>query len=125
MAVLERMRCQFDYEKVEIYRSKIQEFLRCKESQFPGKYVFFDITQGKATLPVGLDERIEIWMSNHPDYSPFMRTFARNYLISLLEDYGNKNPYELLAQCVIQGGDFYLESGFIYLRDAAAISTFV
>jgi hypothetical protein len=62
-------------------------------------------------------------MTNHPEYSPFMRTFARYYLISLLDDDCDPTLYKHLADCVIEGGDFYLESGMMHLRDAAAIST--
>jgi hypothetical protein len=28
-----------------------------------------------------------------------------------------------VADCIIDGGDFYVESGVLYLRDAAAVAT--
>jgi hypothetical protein len=123
MSALESAQCQFDYEKVDYYRTKVRDFVERKNSEFPGQPVLFDISAGRTSLPTGLSDRIEKWMSAHPEFSPFMRTFARNYLISLLDRDCDGTLYACLADCVIEGGDFYLECGMLYLRDAASIPT--
>jgi len=123
MSALELSQCPFDYEKVDYYRSRVQDFVERKNAIFPEQPVLFEMSSGRTKLPTSLSDRLEKWMSDHPAYSPFMRTFARNYLISLLDDDCDKTLYGPLAECVIEGGDFYLESGMLYLRDATAIPT--
>lgn len=124
LSALESTESPFDYEKVDYYRSKVQDFVLRKNVAFPEQPVFFDMSAGRSQLPTRLSDRIEKWMSDHPEYSPFMRSFARSYLISLLDDECDGTIYTPLAECVIKGGDFYLESGMLYLRDAAAVPTF-
>lgn len=123
MSALESTKCSFDYDKTEYYQSRVQQYVEQKNRLFPEQPVLLDVSQGKTDLPVELSDRIEKWMADHPDYSPFMRTFARNYLISLLEDEYDATMYVHLAECVLEGGDFYLESGMLYVRDAVAVST--
>jgi hypothetical protein len=123
MLTLEGAECPFDYGKSDYYRTRVQEYLKYKNASFPGQPVLLDPSQGKAELPTQLGDRVEKWMARHPEYSPYMRTFARNYLISLLDDDGDTTLYRPLAECVITGADFYLESGMMYLRDAIAVPT--
>jgi hypothetical protein len=123
MAALESTKCSFDYDKAQYYQSRVQKYVEQKNEFFPQQPVLLDVSQGKTDLPVGLSDRIEKWMADHPDYSPFMRTFARHYLICLLDDECDAKMYGHLAECVVEGGDFYLETGMLFLRDAAAVST--
>lgn len=123
MAELESSQCQFDYGKVDYYRTKVEDFVKRKNAAFPGQPVLLDVSFGRTKLPTSLSDRLEKWMSDHPRYSPFMRTFARNYLISLLDDDCDGTIYGCLAEFVIEGGDFYLETGMLYLGDACAVST--
>jgi hypothetical protein len=125
MSSLESTHCPFDYGKVDYYRSKVQDFIERKNAIFPEQPVLFDMSSGSTELPTALNDRLDKWMKDHPGHSPFMRTFARNYLISLLDDDCDGTLYGHLADCVLAGGDFYLESGMFYLRDAAAIPTCV
>jgi hypothetical protein len=123
MTSLEMTQCRFDYSKIDFYRSKARDFLERKHSMFPGQTVLLDVTAGRVELPTALSERIDKWMLEHPDFSLFMRTFARNYLISLLGEYSHQTPYRPLAECVVEGADFYLETGMMYFRDAGAVKT--
>jgi hypothetical protein len=121
MTALESIECEFNYDKADYYKSKVLAFIQRKNELFPNQPALFDITQGGTELPASLNARVNKWMEMHPHYSPYMRVFAKNYLLSLLHDC---HPwlYRLLAECVIQGGDFYLEEGWVYVRDAAAVS---
>ena len=112
----------FDYDKAELYQSKLQQYVDEKHSSYPGSPVLFDVTEGRVSLPDDLAGRIEEWMRSHPEYSPFMRTFAAHYLASLLDDNCRVSIYRHIADCVKEGGDFYVETGMFYLRDAAAVS---
>jgi hypothetical protein len=123
MSVLESTQCPFDNAKVDYYRSKAQDFVERKHAFYPGHPVLLDVSFGRTKLPTRLSDRIEKWMTDHPRYSPFIRTFARNYLISLLDDACDGTLDAPLAECVLAGGDFYLETGMLYLRDAAAVMT--
>lgn len=122
MAALESTHCPFDYEKVDYYRSKVQQFVERKHALFPDQPALLDVSFGRTKLPTSLSDRLEQWMSDRPRYSPYMRTFARNYLIGLLDDDCDGTLYGYLAECVIAGGDFYLETGWLYLGDAGAVS---
>ncbi|MEQ8211595.1 MAG: hypothetical protein RH917_17345 [Lacipirellulaceae bacterium] len=123
MLKLESAKCSFDYGRTAYYREKVRDFVESKNASFPGTPVFYDLSQGRTELPKHLGDRIEQWMANHPNYSPYMRTFARNYLISLLDDECDATVYGHLTECACEGGDFYLETGVIYLRDVTAVST--
>jgi len=112
----------FDYKKVPHYESKLRQYAAEKTSLFPDRPALFDVTEGRVTIPEELNIRIEEWMRSHLEYSPFMRTFATHYLACLLDDIGNSLMYRHIADCVEEGGDFYVESGMFYLRDAAAVS---
>lgn len=120
MSALEAATCSFDYDKTEYYKSKVEQYVEQKNVLFPEQPALFDISQGRTELPASLSERIDKWMSDHPEYSPFMRTFARNYMLSLLDDC-DAHLYGYLAECVVEGGDFYVETGMFYLRDAVAV----
>ena len=122
MAALESTQCPFDYAKIDYYRSKARDYVERKHALFPGQPALFDVSFARTTLPTSLNDRIEKWMSDNPRYSPYMRAFARNYLISLLDDGCDQTPYSHLAECVLAGGDFYLESGMLYFQDAGAVS---
>jgi hypothetical protein len=114
----------FDYDKSGNYQVMLQQYVAEKNSLFPGRPLLFDVTEGSVSLPIELQERIDEWMSNHPQYSPFMRTFAKYYLVSLLSDSSSYSSMcRHVADCIIDGGDFYVESGVLYLRDAAAVAT--
>ncbi|TWT37200.1 hypothetical protein KOR34_21470 [Posidoniimonas corsicana] len=124
MAALEASRCPFDYAKAHQYASSVYSYLIQKERQFPGSPSLPDISAGTTTLSPTLEARVETWMQSHPEYSPFMRTFARHYLISILAGSKGSDLYGHLAECVLEGGDFYIENGMFYLRDAAAVSKY-
>ncbi len=113
----------FDYTKAGSYQAKLKQYVDEKNSLFPGRPVLFDVTDGKVSLPDKLCDRINEWMVVHPEYSPFVRTFAKYYLASLLWDSSYSSMYRHIADCIIDGGDFYLETGVFYLRDAAAVSS--
>ncbi|QDV47421.1 hypothetical protein Enr13x_73300 [Stieleria neptunia] len=115
----------FDYDKANLYQSKLRQYVDEKNSLFPDRPVLFDVTDGSVTLPDKLADRIEAWMVEHPEYSPFVRTFAKYYLASVLADSRHSSMYRHIAECVIEGGDFYIETGMFYLRDAAAVSATV
>jgi hypothetical protein len=113
----------FDYGKAGNYQVKLQQYVAEKNSLFPGRPLLFDVTEGSVSLPVELQQRIDGWMTNHPQYSPFMRTFAKYYLIGLLSDESSYSSMcRHVVDCIVDGGDFYIETGFFYLRDAAAVS---
>lgn len=113
---------EFDYGKVNLYRSKLQQYVDEKNSLYPDRPLLFDVTNGSVQLPDELNARIEEWMGQRPEYSPFMRTFAKHYLASLMDDNIHSSVYRHIADCVIEGGDFYVETGMFYLRDAIAVS---
>lgn len=113
----------FEYKKVGLYRDYIQKYVDKKRKLFPESPALVDVSRGKVELPEALEKRIEYWMGRHPKYSPYMRSFARKYLISLLDDSFAETMYEHLADFVIAGGDFYVEEGFFYIRDATAVSS--
>ena len=113
----------FDYDKAQFYQSKLQQYVDENNSLYPDYPVLFDVTEGRVSLPEDLTVRVEEWMLSHPEYSPFMRTFAGHYLASLLDDNCHVSIYRHIADCVKEGGDFYVETGMFYLRDAAAVST--
>lgn len=123
MLKLESATAAFDYEKADYYRSKAAIFFERKVTLYPHQPELFDPTKGRTSLPSNLEQRIEKWMPEHPEYSNFMRTFARNYLLSLLDEECDDELYGLLADCVMEGADFYLESGMLYFRDAVAVPT--
>lgn len=121
MLALEMAHQPFDYNKVDYYRAKIRRFVEREDAMFPGQPFLLDVSFGRTQLPDELNDRLEKWMLEHPAYSPFMKTFGKNYLISLLDDNSDKTLYPDLADCVAEGADFYLESGMVYLRDAGAV----
>jgi hypothetical protein len=122
MSSLESSTNSFDYAKLQLYIASVRAYLKEKRELFPNRAVLHDLSEGTVELPPEFAERIEKWMQQHPEYSPYMRRFARNYVISLLIEPCDAKLYEHLADCVREGGDFYIENAFIYLRDAGAIS---
>jgi hypothetical protein len=124
MLELESTQCSFDYEKADYYRSKVRCYVERKHALFPGKPDLFDVSSGRTKLPTSLEVRVEKWMAAHPEYSPFMKYFAKYYLISLLDDDCDGTLYVPLAECVVEGADFYLETCMFYLRDAGGVSTY-
>jgi hypothetical protein len=123
MSSLESSTNSFDYAKADLYFASVRAYLKEKRELFPNRNVLYDLSEGSVKLPPEFTERIEKWMQQHPEYSPFMRTFARNYIISLLIEPCGAKLYEHLADCVREGGHFYLESGLLYLEEAGAVST--
>ncbi|MEM6799347.1 MAG: DUF1841 family protein [Planctomycetota bacterium] len=121
MSALKASQSFFDYAKTQDYVACVQAYVEAKIERCPGSHALVDPSGGTIKLPPQLNERVDRWMQDHPEYSPFMRTFARHYLIDFLADTGEVNPYEHLAQCVKQGCNFYVENGAFYLQDAAAV----
>jgi hypothetical protein len=122
MSSLESSTNSFDYAKAELYFASVRAYVKEKHELFPNTPVLYDLSEGSVKLPPEFAERIEKWMLQHPEYSPYMRTFARNYIISFLIEPRGAKLYEHLADCVREGGDFYIECSFIYLREAGAVS---
>ncbi|QDU58732.1 hypothetical protein Pan181_49720 [Aeoliella mucimassa] len=120
---IESIEQTFEYEKVDLYRDCIRKYVDAKRELFPESPALVDVSGGKVELPGVFEKRIEDWMERHPEYSPYMRGFARNYLISLLDDSFAETMYEHLAELAFAGGDFYVETGFFYIRDAGAVSS--
>jgi hypothetical protein len=122
MSSLELSTNSFDYAKANLYFANVRAYFKEKHDLFPNKPVLYELSEGSVKLPPEFAERIEKWMQQHPEYSPYMRTFARNYIISLLIEPCGAKLYEHLADFVREGGDFYIECSFIYLREAGAVS---
>lgn len=122
MAALESSAAKFDSGKYDFYRTKIREYVSLKKEMYGEQPVLFDVTKGKSELPEHLSERIENWMTKNPSYTPYMRSFAKYYLLSLLGDGPSATLYEPLAESVLEGCSFYIETGFFYLEEVFAVS---
>jgi hypothetical protein len=120
MSLLEG-KSNFSYDKVYFYQSKIQEFVSRRNATYENPYhALVDLTNGSVELPKEFPDRIERWMTAFPELSPFVRKFARYYILSLLD--GKSDLYAPLMECVVAGGDFYIENGIFFVRDAARVS---
>ncbi len=122
MAALESSTAKFDSGMYGFYRTKIREYISFKKEMYGEQPILLDVTGGRIELPEHLSERIECWMTNHPNYSPYMKRFAECYLLSLLSDGPGARLYLPLAESVLEGCSFYLETGFFYLEDGYPVS---
>ena len=121
MEELEASTSSLNCGKVEFYCNRIKAYASRKNELHPNQPVLFDVSAGTVTLPPHLEQRIESWMRSHPEYSPFMRKFARFYLIELQGCEGSEPIYKPLAEAVLEGVDFYIENGIFFLQDAGGV----
>ncbi|MBL8869796.1 MAG: hypothetical protein JNK90_08370 [Planctomycetaceae bacterium] len=119
MRALESATRKYDPGSEAFYRKCVQTFVERRNRLYPGRFVMHDTSEGRLQLPDDLMQRVESWMASHPHFSPYMRRFAVNYLLSLLDEGPGADVYSPLADCVLAGGDFYLEQGFFCFPDFA------
>jgi hypothetical protein len=127
MSLLEQ-RKQFDYAHTDYYVSQLRAYIHNRNSAFgPNAPLLIDVTHGTTELPSSLIERVEAWMMNSRKMapkmmlSPYMRTFAKYYLLSLLVDTEYEEFYAPIANMVAEGGHFYIENGIFFVLDAAMV----
>lgn len=121
MRSLESASCEFNPEKTVAYAANIRVYMKRKMEAFPNRPALFDVSEGTVELPTDLADRIERWMSKHPSFNPFMRRFAGFYLIAAISSEKGLNVYEPLAECVREGGYFYIENGVFFFPDCTGV----
>ena len=120
MTRLENSANAFDYDNAARYASYVRQFTQRRSAATSSSSILPNLSHVNE-LPVDLNVRVEAWMQSHPDYSPFMRRFAVNYLLAFLDDKCDATVYEPLVDLVRAGGDFFVENDIFFLRDAIAV----
>ncbi|MDB5343989.1 MAG: hypothetical protein JWP89_2366 [Schlesneria sp.] len=127
MTALESITSDFDERKAGEYASLVRVYVeRAKEflnrSGVPQYGSLVDVLNGGINaLPDELAVRLDKWMNRQPEYSPFIRKTVKYYLLSVLNDNVDSDVYSPLIDVIRLGGDFYIENGTFFIRDAVRV----